>query len=79
MFDHISDKLSMSSDDIWGFNKLSYIVHQAKLEAERVAFMANNPYGYNNMQMHMLAESEAGSNRAPPMLLSIEDFPSWRG
>ena len=74
----------MSNVDFWGFNKPSYIAYQAKLEVERVAFMANNPYGYNNMQMQtlqtrMLAENEAGSNRAPPMLLSMEDFPSWRG
>jgi len=73
----------MSNGDFWGFNKPSYIAHQAKLEAERVAFMANNPYGYNmqiqNIQTRMLAESEAGSNRAPPMLLGMEAFPSWRG
>ena len=73
----------MPNEDFWGLNKPSYIEHQQKLEAERVAFMANNPYGYNmqlqNIQTGMLAESEVGSNRAPPMLLSLEDFPSWRG
>ena len=73
----------MSNEDFWGFKKPSYIAHQAKLEAERVTFMANNPYRYNmqlqNLQTRMLAESEVGSNRAPPMLLSLEDFPSWRG
>ena len=31
------------------------------------------------LQTRMLAESEAGSSRAPPMLLNIDDFPSWRG
>ena len=74
----------MSNEDFWGFNKPEFITQQQKLVADRAAFMANNPYGYNNMQMQtlqtrMLAESEAGSNRAPPMLLNIEDFPSWRG
>ena len=61
----------------------SLLHNNKKLAADRAAFMANNPYGYNmqmqTLQTRMLAESEAGSNRAPPMLLSIEDFPSWIG
>ena len=45
--------------------------------------MANNPYGYTtpiqNMQAILISETETGSNRAPLMLLNIEDFSSWRG
>ena len=73
----------MSNEDFWGFNKPEFQAQQQKLVADRAAVMENNPYSYNmqlqTLQTRMLAESEAGSSRTPPMLLNIEDFPSWRG